>query len=76
MTVKDYNNDLEIVPPIDSFLYAISLVNGVRVMIDVHQTKFVQQIYRCIQLADKIISQRTTFIDIVYKLMDKTGKTT
>ena len=45
-------------------------------MIDVHQTKFAQQIYRCIELADRIIPNKTTFMDIVYKLQDKSGKAT
>ena len=40
VTVKDYSGDLDVVPPIESFLYAISLVNGIRIQIDATQTKF------------------------------------
>jgi len=40
VTVKEYQTDFEIVPPINSFLYAISLVNGIRIQIDASQIKF------------------------------------
>jgi hypothetical protein len=40
VTVKEFQNDFEIIPAVDSFLYTISLVNGIRIQIDANQSKF------------------------------------